>query len=202
MVRPANASWVKALTVLAAAYIAAALLETASLLFYSGHPQGQHLGEYYGYASLLCLAAVLVAGPLGWPPLLAWRRGLGLTAFAFACLHTWLMFYHVLGARLEAVEFLTGSEQVALWLGGLAIGLMVPLALTSTNFWISTLGRRWRLLHRLVVPVGVLGVLHSLWLGTMPWPVKGCLVALALIVTRQRCYRARPPVIEESGADA
>ena len=197
----ANAPWVKTLTVLATAYIVAALLETVSLLFYSGHPQGQHLGEYYGYASLFCLAAVLLAGPLGWPPLLAWRRGLGLTAFAFACLHPWLMFYHVFGERLEAVEFLTGSEQVAVWLGGLALGLMVPLALTSANFWVSVLGRRWRTLHRLVIPVGIFSVLHSLWLGTTPWPIKGLVVVLSLAVIWRR-YRSKPPVIEESGADA
>ena len=43
--------------------------------------------------------------------------------------------------------------------------LLLPLAATSTNAMIRWMGaRRWQALHRLVYAVGILGVLHFLWL--------------------------------------
>ena len=42
---------------------------------------------------------------------------------------------------------------------------MIPLAATSTNAMIRRLGaRRWQRLHRLVYLIGLLVILHYLWL--------------------------------------
>ncbi|WP_081705196.1 ferric reductase-like transmembrane domain-containing protein [Gloeobacter kilaueensis] len=186
-----NANWMTTLAVLVAAYIAAALLETVSLIFYNGHPQGQHLAEYYGWASLACLGAVLLAPVAGWPALRSWRRGLGLSACGFALAHTALIYLHVLGNNWEGIDFLNTSEQAAAWLGVAALALMLPLALTSANWWVRQLGRNWRRLHLLVWPIALLSLGHALWLGASAWLIK--LVAafgMALILWVRR-YRRR-----------
>ena len=48
--------------------------------------------------------------------------------------------------------------------GLLAFALLIPLALTSTNGWQKRLGRRWKVLHRLVYFAVPLSLLHYFWL--------------------------------------
>jgi sulfoxide reductase heme-binding subunit YedZ len=45
----------------------------------------------------------------------------------------------------------------------LALLLLVPLAVTSTNRMMRRLGRRWQKLHRLVYLVTLFGVWHYWW---------------------------------------
>ena len=52
----------------------------------------------------------------------------------------------------------------AMSVGLLAFALLIPLALTSTNGWQRRLGRRWKVLHRLVYIAVPLSILHYLWL--------------------------------------
>jgi len=50
--------------------------------------------------------------------------------------------------------------------GMLALSLLIPLAITSTNGMVKRLGgTAWRRLHRIVYLVGVLAALHFLWLA-------------------------------------
>jgi methionine sulfoxide reductase heme-binding subunit len=91
------------------------------------------------------------------------RRLLGLYAFFYACLH--LSTYVVLdlgGYWAQVLEDVVERPYITVgflaWLGLLA------LALTSTQGMMRRLGRRWTQLHRAVYAVGVLGVLHYLWL--------------------------------------
>lgn len=184
------ANWVTTCLVLVSAYIVAALLETASLLQFTGHLQGQRLCEYYGFAACACLA--LVVGARAWPRLGQWRRGLGLAAFGFAIAHTLLAYEHVFGGRLEGIEFLPDTERWATWVGLAALLLLVPLVLTSANFWVRRLGvRRWSRLHRLVFPAALLAVGHALWLGASG--VGGQLLVAALAVAAL-VARLRPTV--------
>jgi methionine sulfoxide reductase heme-binding subunit len=179
------ANWVTSCIVLVAAYVGASLLETLSLLQYTGHLQGQRLSEYYGWAACLCLFLVLIAQRSS--RLLTWRRGLGIAAFGFALAHAWLSILHVLGGSLEGIEFLSDSERFSTWIGGAGLALMVPLVLTSSNFAVKSLGvQRWRTLHRLVSVVGVFCLVHSLWWGASPWPIKALLVIATMVVVAAR----------------
>jgi methionine sulfoxide reductase heme-binding subunit len=187
------ANWVTSCIVLVAAYVGASLLETLSLLQYSGHLQGQRLSEYYGWAAFLCLFLVLIAQRSS--RLLAWRRGLGIAAFGFALAHAWLSILHVLGGSLEGIEFLSDSERFSTWVGGASLALMLPLVLTSSNFIVKWLGfQRWRTLHRLVFVVGLLSVIHSLWWGASPWPIKVLLAIATMVVVFERFRRKKSHV--------
>ncbi len=117
-----------------------------------------------GVVSLVFLALSLLVTPLrnltGWNTLVAYRRALGLYAFVYAATHfTIYVLYDRAGDPRSTIEEL--SSRVYLQVGFVALLLMVPLAVTSTNGMISRLTpKRWKLLHRLAYAVAILGVLH------------------------------------------
>lgn len=127
----------------------------------------QQITHRSGDWTLRLLLATLAVTPLrritGYHPLIGYRRMLGLFAFFYACLHfaTYLVldlggFWSEIGADILKRPFIT--------VGFLAWLSMLPLALTSTRAMVRRLGRRWRMLHRLVYATGVLAVLHYFWL--------------------------------------
>lgn len=117
-----------------------------------------------GNLSLVFLFLSLVITPLrkltGWNSLIAFRRALGLFGFMYAVVH--LGIYVGLDRALSLSSTL--SELLSrryLQVGGIAVLLMVPLAMTSTNAMIQRIGpRRWKQLHRLSYLVAILGVAH------------------------------------------
>ncbi len=117
-----------------------------------------------GILSLVFLFMSLTITPLrrltGWSSLIAYRRGLGLFGFVYAFIH--LGIYVVLdreGNIASALEEIVSRRY--LLVGGIAISLMFPLAITSTNFMMRWIGpRRWKSVHRLVYLIAILGVTH------------------------------------------
>lgn len=96
-----------------------------------------------------------------WP--IRFRRLVGLYAFFYACLHLAVFLVLDLGGYWTQI-FEDIVKRPYITVGFAAWLLLVPLALTSTRGWIKRLGRRWAQLHRAVYAVGVLAVLHFLWL--------------------------------------
>lgn len=90
------------------------------------------------------------------------RRMLGLFAFCYALLH----FAVYLSLDLE-FNFRTLFGDIAkrpyITVGFMALLLLIPLAVTSTNRMMRRLGRRWQKLHRLVYVIAALGVWHFYW---------------------------------------
>jgi sulfoxide reductase heme-binding subunit YedZ len=124
-----------------------------------------HLGRW----TLRILLASLSMTPLrvlfgiSWPITL--RRLLGLFAFVYASLHflVWIAVDHFfdwpnLGADIVKRPYIT--------VGMAALLLLIPLATTSTAGMVRRLGATaWRRLHRLAYVIGILAVLHFLWLA-------------------------------------
>lgn len=110
--------------------------------------------------SLACTPAGLVTG---WKGARTWRRPLGLYAFAYVCLHllifTGLDYAFMLPLIVEEIV----ERRYAL-VGFAAFLLLIPLAVTSTKGWQRRLGKRWNRLHMLVYLIGVLAVIHYIWL--------------------------------------
>jgi len=117
-----------------------------------------------GMMTLIFLVLTMAVTPLrkvaGWNWLIQFRRMLGLYAFYYACVHFSLFFsldraFSLSGTLLEMVK------RKYLIVGGTALLVMVPLAMTSTNGMIKRLGgKRWRALHRLAYVAAVAGVVH------------------------------------------
>jgi len=138
-----------------------------------------------GTWTLVGLLVTLSVTPLrrltGRVDLVRYRRMLGLFTFFYASLHfvtyIWLdQFFDPAAIARDIVKrpFIT--------VGFTAFVLLIPLALTSTQAMMRRLGRRWQLLHRLIYPIAVLGIIHYLWLVkkdlTDPLMYGGILVLL------------------------
>jgi sulfoxide reductase heme-binding subunit YedZ len=121
-----------------------------------------------GEMTLRCLLLTLAVTPLReWTGVAAFarlRRLLGLLTFTWALLHllaySWLdMGFYVDDIVRDVVK------RPFILVGTLALLLMVPMALTSFNAAIKALGAaRWKWLHRAVYAVGILAILHFLWM--------------------------------------
>jgi sulfoxide reductase heme-binding subunit YedZ len=120
-----------------------------------------------GLLALILLVASLACTPLklaaGWTWPMRVRKLLGLLAFGYALLH--FLTYAVVdqGLRLSVI-----LEDIArrpfITVGFLALVLLVPLAVTSTNAMVRRLGfPAWQRLHRLAYVAASLGVVHFFW---------------------------------------
>ncbi len=126
------------------------------------------LSRYTGDWTLRFLLIALAVTPArhlsGWAGVMRLRRMLGLFAFFYACLH--FLTYLVLDQFFHWPSIVEDiGERPYITVGFTAFVLLIPLAATSTNAMVRRLGgRRWQALHRAVYAIGVLGVLHFLWL--------------------------------------
>jgi len=92
-----------------------------------------------------------------------YRRMLGLYMFFYACLHItsylwldhWFDFFEISKDIIKHPYVLVGFA---------AFLFSIPLAITSTKAMMKRLGGRWKILHKLIYLIGVLAVLHFLWL--------------------------------------
>jgi len=146
-----------------------ALVPGALLAWDAAHGQLGVNGVNYalhttGLLALIFLLLTLAVTPLrkltGWNTVLAYRRALGLFAFAYTCTHflIFFVFDRALSVASTVHEILTRKY---LLIGTTALLLMVPLAVTSTNAMQLRLGaRRWKALHRAIYLVASLGALH------------------------------------------
>ncbi|MDP3293625.1 MAG: protein-methionine-sulfoxide reductase heme-binding subunit MsrQ [Nevskia sp.] len=132
----------------------------------------EFLEHALGDWSLRFLLLSLVMTPLrsltGWIWPLKLRRTVGLWAFAYICLHfsVYIVFDLNILAPAQALAKLGEDlvKRLYITVGFTAWLFLLPLAITSTDGWQRRLKRRWKMLHRLVYPAAILGVLHYVWL--------------------------------------
>jgi sulfoxide reductase heme-binding subunit YedZ len=154
--------------------------------------------HFTGIWALRLLLVTLAVTPLrrltGLVRLVRLRRMLGLFAFFYALLH--LTVYLVLDRALVWADIVKDlTERPYIIVGFAALVLLVPLAVTSTRGWVKRLGRRWQLLHRSVYLIGILAVLHFLWLvkADLREPLIYAAVLAVLLAARVPWARWRRP---------
>jgi sulfoxide reductase heme-binding subunit YedZ len=127
----------------------------------------RHLVIRFGAVGLAFLVASFSITPIGIltgrTNLVPLRRSLGVYGFCYLTLHFLAYAWFSNGFDWELILRDLG-ERRAMSAGLLALALLRPLALTSTNGWQKRLGRRWKLLHRLVYFAVPLSILHYFWL--------------------------------------
>jgi sulfoxide reductase heme-binding subunit YedZ len=120
-----------------------------------------------GKTALILLMLSLAITPLnivfGLKKLLPLRKPLGLYAFLYVSLHFLIFVWIDYGLNLKFLQEGLLEKRYAL-VGLTAFILLIPLALTSTQGWMKRLGKNWKRLHRLVYLVGILAVIHFVWL--------------------------------------
>lgn len=145
-------------------WLIAAALGLAGLSL--GPNPSRELLHFTGKTALNLLWIGLLASPLqrltGEVQWIRPRRIIGLFAFGYALLH------FVIYAALElGLDFSDLAREIVkrpfIIVGTLALLLLVPLAVTSTDRMMRRLGRRWQTVHRLVYPATILAVWHFWW---------------------------------------
>ncbi len=167
------------------------------------------LGDWTLRILLTCLSLTPLRLLFGISWQISLRRLLGLFAFFYASLHfsVWIVLDHFFDWEQMIADVF---KRPYVTVGMLALTLLVPLAATSTTGMVKRLGgRNWRRLHRLVYVIGVLGVLHYLWLAKKGvndpyWYAiaLGVLLGIRLVDWARRvAMRQRGPIIA-SGSPA
>ena len=203
-VSPATLRWLKSLLfvicLLPVANLAYGVL-TSSI---SGDPV-ETMTEVTGQWGLRFLLLTLSITPLRkilkLADLVKFRRMLGLFAFFYAFCH--LNVYIVFDQFFDWPEIWRDTvEKKFVFAGMLAIILMIPLAITSTNGWIKRLGgKRWQRLHRLVYIIAIAAVVHFIWLvkADLTQPLIYTLILIFLLGFRLfQKFRKNPAVIKSS----
>jgi sulfoxide reductase heme-binding subunit YedZ len=197
----------KRLAIIKALVFAAALIPAAALayrfyaLYYGIDPNaltanpGDYITDQTGTWTISFLMISLSVTPLRrltkWNQVIKLRRMLGLFAFFYGTLHllTWIVFINFfdVNAMVQDVikrPFITIG--MATWL------ILFVLTLTSNQFAIRKLKRRWQTLHRLVYVAGIGAVIHFWWLvkADITVPRRWALV-LALLLGFRLWWAAR-----------
>lgn len=149
----------------------------------------EKVSHYTGDWTLRFLLLTLAISPLkNWfslPVLIRFRRMLGLFTFFYACLHflTWLWL------DLELQWLNVGADIVKrpyITVGFSAFFLMSLLAITSNKGMMRYLGQRWKSLHRSIYLIGLLAILHYIWLvkADLFEPIVYALIFVGLMIAR------------------
>lgn len=122
----------------------------------------QRSGQFALIFLLLSLSATPVNSLFGFHQALKVRRALGLYAFLYAVLHFFIFIFLDYGLNLTLIlEALV--EKRFIIAGASALIILTALALTSFQWWMKRLGKKWKYLHRLVYLAGIFVVLHFAW---------------------------------------
>ncbi|MBI3243893.1 MAG: sulfoxide reductase heme-binding subunit YedZ [Chloroflexi bacterium] len=120
-----------------------------------------------GKAALVLLVLSLACTPLntvfGFKEAIKVRRALGLYAFLYVALHFLTFIGLDYGFDLGLIYEAIFEKRYAL-VGFAAFLILLPLAITSMQWWMKKLGKNWKRLHRLVYVAGLLAVVHYVWL--------------------------------------
>ena len=148
--------------------------------------------------ALRFLVIVLAVTPLrelsGLSALARYRRMLGLFMYFYALLH--FLSYSGFDMGFDVADIVIDiAKRPFILVGSLALLLLTPLAATSFNAAIRTLGaKRWQRLHRLVYAVAGLAILHFFWMraGKNDFAEVAVYAALLALLLGWRLRKLRP----------
>lgn len=120
-----------------------------------------------GKTALILLFLSLAVTPLNtlfnWKWLIPTRKWFGVYGFVYVCVH--LAIFTIIDYQLNLQLLLDGVvNNPYVLVGFTAFLLLIPLAATSTQASQRKLGKKWKQLHRLVYLIGILAIIHFLWL--------------------------------------
>lgn len=119
------------------------------------------------------------------------RRALGLLAFLYVTLH--LLVWLVLDVGIVSQIWQDILKRPYITVGMVSFVLMLPLAVTSNNWSVRTLGPLWRQLHQLVYVAALLGATHFIMVQKV-WEIDSLMylgVIVGLIALRLPQMRKR-----------
>lgn len=123
------------------------------------------------------------------------RRMMGLFTFFYVCLH--LLAYAGLDQWFDWQAIVHDiAKHPYVLVGFSAFVLMIPLAVTSNQAMIRRLRQRWKMLHRLVYLIAILGVTHYWWLVKKDVSEPFIYAVVLFILLAVRVYYKRPRLLD------
>ena len=189
---------------------AAALLPAAALVygFYTNDLTANpldYITDQTGTWALAFLVISLAVTPLrrltGWNPIIKLRRMLGLFSFFYALLHmlTWVVLLNFFDVREMVIDVV---KRPFITIGMATFLILLALAVTSNQFSIRRLGRRWQSLHRLAYAAAIGAVIHFWWLvkEDITEPRRWLMVVTLLLGLRMWwAWKRRAPRVAPAG---
>ena len=194
LARHAEAHWLVPVMHLAGVVPMLVVMATAGSAFLGLSNIGDmdDMAEGIGSIAMYFFGAMLACTPIyvatGWRKPLTLKKPLALYAFAYTFVHMAGFFAaYDFSTHTFATEALTSATMLS---GGLALLLMVPLALTSNRWSMKRLGRKWKQLHKLTYVIAVLAAAHLFITGD-----GGLLGVIYILLLVARIPRVRKAII-------
>jgi methionine sulfoxide reductase heme-binding subunit len=124
--------------------------------------------------------------------LMKFRRAIGVITFFYVVLH--LLVWLVLDVQILDQIWADILKRPYITIGMAGFLVLLPLALTSNNWSVRKLGRRWRVLHKAVYGAALLGGVHFVMLvkGFQIEPLIYLAVIVLLLALRLPARRSSP----------
>lgn len=157
--------WIWALFALPAALILndALTSENARIFHRLVHPTGEFSARFMIVAMMATPLTLMFRGWRGPQWLKKNRRYLGVAAFGYAALHT--VFYLI--DKSSMARIIDELPRLYIWTGWLAFAIFIPLAATSTDYFVRLLGPYWKPMQRWTYLATVLTLVH--WASLHNW---------------------------------
>jgi DMSO/TMAO reductase YedYZ heme-binding membrane subunit len=135
--------------------------------------QAIRLTDWYALIAVVFLYASLLASPLyvalpqlpGRATYFSARRSLGMSAFLFACLHSFFAFFLSLQG-FAGLNFLPPDYRSVIGLGFASLTILLILTIVSFGPMKRYLGGRWQVLQKFVYLAGVMILVHAALIGS------------------------------------
>ena len=147
------------------------------------HPSGEFSARFPIVAMMATPLAMLLRGWRGPIWLKKNRRYLGVASFGYAALHT--LFYVIDKGSMAGV--INEVSRFYIWTGWIAFVIFVPLAVTSTDYFVRIMGPWWKTLQRWTYGAAILTLLHWAALHNLEHPTSAIVHFLPL--TLLEAYR-------------
>ncbi len=147
------------------------------------HPTGEFSARFLIIAMLATPLGLVFRGWRGPRWLKKNRRYFGVAAFGYGLLHTLL--YLLERASLDKI--LNDLPKIYIWSGWLAFLIFIPLALTSSDYFLRKMGPGWKTLQRMTYFAAALTLLH--WASLESWKhPEAALIHFGPLIALE-CYR-------------
>lgn len=147
------------------------------------HPTGEFAARFMIIAMMASPLVLLLRGWRGPRWLQKNRRYFGVAAFFYALAHTVL--YLVDLGTIQKV--LAELPKLYIWTGWVAFLIFVPLGVTSSDYFVRRMGRKWKQLQRTTYVAAVLTLLH--WAALHDWDGLGPALVHFLPLALLEAYR-------------
>ncbi len=139
----------------------------------AGSLQTIRIEQTFGFMSLALMYCAIVISPFmkvfpntpGKAAIVHARRAIGVSAFYYAALHTYLTFFEQLNG-FSGIPYLDQRYTMSLLFGVFTLGVLCIMAATSFDRVVDKMGyKHWKLLHRLVYLASLALLVHVTLIG-------------------------------------